>query len=57
MLIFTVLPYVDLYCVTCMSCYLYECRVIIIRVIDLGVMTPAEKIIKTAIDEKAGIYE
>lgn len=24
------------------------------RVIDLGVMTPCEKIIKTAIDEKAG---
>ena len=24
------------------------------RVIDLGVMTPCEKILKTAIDEKAG---
>ena len=25
------------------------------RVIDLGVMTPCEKILKTAIEEKAGI--
>ena len=33
---------------------LYVCMLLLYRVIDLGVMTPCDKILKTAIEEKAG---